>query len=130
MISRVDGLWHLPVEKSRNPQQKTRTSASLDVTERTPISSPTGWVARRQEQACSPTEARFSHLIFRMRHTLACWRFVTSYRRGTHITVLLDILIAVVIVVIAAVLGLVVHPILWIIIIVAVLWLFFRRSRW
>ena len=43
---------------------------------------------------------------------------------------LIDILIAVVIVAIAAVLGLVVHPLLWIIIIVAVLWLFFRRSRW
>ena len=41
-----------------------------------------------------------------------------------------DILIAVVIVLIAAVLGLVVHPILWIIIIVAVLFLFTRRSRW
>jgi hypothetical protein len=44
--------------------------------------------------------------------------------------VLIDILIAVVIVLIAAILGLVVHPILWIIIIVAVLWLFARRSRW
>ena len=43
---------------------------------------------------------------------------------------LLDIFIAVIIVVIAAVLGLVVHPLLWIIIIAAVLWLFFRRSRW
>ncbi len=43
---------------------------------------------------------------------------------------LVDLLIAIVIVVIAAVLGLVVHPLLWIIIIFAVLWLFFRRSRW
>jgi hypothetical protein len=43
---------------------------------------------------------------------------------------LVDILIAVVIVAIAAVLGLVVHPVLWIIIIAAVLWLFVRRSRW
>jgi hypothetical protein len=42
----------------------------------------------------------------------------------------MDILIAVVIVVIAAVLGLVVHPVLWIIVIVAVLWLLGRRSRW
>ena len=49
---------------------------------------------------------------------------------GIGPTVLLDILIAVIIVVIAAVLGLVVHPLLWIVIIVAVLWLFFRRSRW
>ena len=39
---------------------------------------------------------------------------------------LLDIL-AIVIVVIAAILGLVVHPILWIIVIAAALWLFTRR---
>jgi hypothetical protein len=44
--------------------------------------------------------------------------------------VLIDILIAVVIVVIAAILGLVVHPLLWIIVIAAVLWLFARRGRW
>jgi hypothetical protein len=43
---------------------------------------------------------------------------------------LFDILIAVLIVAVAAVLGLVVHPILWVIAIVAVLWLFGRnRSR-
>ncbi len=41
-----------------------------------------------------------------------------------------DIFIAILIVIVAAVLGLVVHPILWIIVIVAVLWLFGRRSRW
>jgi hypothetical protein len=44
--------------------------------------------------------------------------------------VLIDLLIAIVIVVIVAILGLVVHPILWIIVIAAVLWLFARRSRW
>jgi hypothetical protein len=43
---------------------------------------------------------------------------------------LMDILIAVVIVVIAAVLGLIVHPILWILLIAAVLWLFTRRGSW
>jgi hypothetical protein len=46
--------------------------------------------------------------------------------------VLIDILVALVIVAIAAVLGLVVHPILWVIVIVAVLWLIGRnrtRSR-
>jgi hypothetical protein len=43
---------------------------------------------------------------------------------------LMDILIAVVIVVIAAVLGLVVHPLLWLVVIVAVLWLFGRRGSW
>jgi hypothetical protein len=43
---------------------------------------------------------------------------------------LIDLLIAIVIVVIAAVLGLVVHPILWIIVIAALLWLFARRGRW
>jgi hypothetical protein len=44
--------------------------------------------------------------------------------------VLIDILVAILIVAVAAVLGLVVHPILWVIVIVAVLWLFGRnRSR-
>jgi hypothetical protein len=43
---------------------------------------------------------------------------------------LIDILVAIIIVAIAAVLGIVVHPVLWVIIIAAVLWLFARRSRW
>lgn len=43
---------------------------------------------------------------------------------------LMDILIAVVIVVVAAALGIIVHPLLWLILIVAVLWLFTRRGRW
>jgi hypothetical protein len=38
-----------------------------------------------------------------------------------------DILIAIIIVAIAAVLGIVVHPILWVLVIVAVLWLIGRR---
>lgn len=42
----------------------------------------------------------------------------------------MDIVIAVVIVIIAAILGLVVHPLLWIIVIVAILWLFGRHRRW
>jgi len=42
----------------------------------------------------------------------------------------MDILIALVIVVIAAALGLTVHPVLWFIVIVAVLWLFVRRGSW
>jgi len=43
---------------------------------------------------------------------------------------LFDIVVAILIVVIAAVLGIVVHPILWIIVIAAVLWLFGRhRTR-
>lgn len=41
---------------------------------------------------------------------------------------LMDILIAIIIVAIAAVLGLVVHPILWVIVIAAALWLFARRG--
>jgi hypothetical protein len=41
---------------------------------------------------------------------------------------LFDILIAIIIVAIAAILGLVVHPILWIIVIAAALWLFTRRG--
>ena len=40
---------------------------------------------------------------------------------------LMDILIAIVIVVVAAILGLVVHPVLWIIVIAAVLWLVGRH---
>jgi hypothetical protein len=40
---------------------------------------------------------------------------------------LFDILIAVLIVVVAAILGLVVHPVLWVIVIAAVLWLLGRR---
>ncbi len=40
---------------------------------------------------------------------------------------LMDILVAIVIVVIAAVLGLVVHPVLWVILIAAALWLFGRH---
>jgi uncharacterized membrane protein len=49
---------------------------------------------------------------------------------GSSRRVLVDILIAIVIVVIAAVLGIVVHPVLWVIIIAAILWLFVRRGRW
>jgi hypothetical protein len=41
---------------------------------------------------------------------------------------LIDILVAIIIVAIAAFLGLVVHPILWIIVIAAALWLFARRG--
>jgi hypothetical protein len=41
---------------------------------------------------------------------------------------LTDILVAIVIVAIAAVLGIVVHPVLWVIVIAAVLWLFVRRG--
>ena len=43
---------------------------------------------------------------------------------------LMDILIALVIVVVAAVLGLIVHPVLWFILILAVIWLFTRRTSW
>jgi hypothetical protein len=41
---------------------------------------------------------------------------------------LTDILIAAAIVIVAAILGLTVHPLLWFVIIVAVLWLFARRG--
>jgi hypothetical protein len=43
---------------------------------------------------------------------------------------LMDILIAAVIVIIAAVLGLTVHPLLWFVVILAVIWLFARRGSW
>lgn len=42
---------------------------------------------------------------------------------------LIDILVALVIVAIAAVLGLVVHPVLWFIVVLAIIWLFARRRR-
>ncbi|HJQ44591.1 MAG TPA: hypothetical protein VJ831_15985 [Jatrophihabitantaceae bacterium] len=41
-----------------------------------------------------------------------------------------DILIAVIIVAVAAALGIIVHPLLWLVLIVAVLWLFTRRGSW
>ena len=41
-----------------------------------------------------------------------------------------DVLIAVVIIVIAALLGILVHPLLWLVLIVAALWLFSRRGSW
>jgi hypothetical protein len=41
---------------------------------------------------------------------------------------LMDIVIAVVIVAIAAILGIVVHPVLWVLVIVAALWLFGRHG--
>jgi hypothetical protein len=44
--------------------------------------------------------------------------------------VLIDIIVAIVIVIIAATLGIAVHPVLWIIVIAAALWLFARRGRW
>jgi hypothetical protein len=50
----------------------------------------------------------------------------TTVLHGYGYTMLFDILIAIIIVAIAAVLGLVVHPLLWLIVIVAVLWLFGR----
>ena len=43
---------------------------------------------------------------------------------------LMDIVIAAIIVVLAAVLGVIVHPLLWLVVIVAVLWLFSRRGSW
>ena len=47
---------------------------------------------------------------------------------GYTLAVLTDAAVAVLIVVIAAVLGLTVHPLLWFIVIFAVLWLFTRRG--
>jgi hypothetical protein len=49
---------------------------------------------------------------------------------GHYLVMLMDILIAVVIVVIAAALGLIVHPLLWLVVILAVIWLFSRRGSW
>jgi hypothetical protein len=47
---------------------------------------------------------------------------------GNVLNMLTDILVAIIIVAIAAVLGIVVHPVLWVIVIAAVLWLFVRRG--
>jgi hypothetical protein len=49
---------------------------------------------------------------------------------GHDRSMLMDILIALVIVVIAAALGLTVHPLLWFIVILALIWLFARRGSW
>lgn len=43
---------------------------------------------------------------------------------------LMDFLIALLIVVVAAALGIIVHPVLWLILILAVLWLLGRRHSW
>jgi hypothetical protein len=43
---------------------------------------------------------------------------------------LMNILVALIIVVVAAALGLIVHPLLWLVLVVAVLWLFSRRGSW
>jgi hypothetical protein len=64
----------------------------------------------------------------RDRTSLSCPARLTPWVAGTTPLMLMDILIAVVIVAIAAVLGIVVHPVLWIIVIAAVLWLFVRRG--
>jgi hypothetical protein len=42
---------------------------------------------------------------------------------------LMDILIAIIIVAIAVILGIIVHPLLWLILIVAAIWLFTRVGR-
>lgn len=42
----------------------------------------------------------------------------------------MDIVIAAIIVIVAAALGLTVHPLLWFILILAVIWLFTRRASW
>jgi hypothetical protein len=44
--------------------------------------------------------------------------------------VLFDIIVAIIIVAIAAILGLVVHPVLWVLVLVAAFWLFGRRRRY
>jgi hypothetical protein len=49
---------------------------------------------------------------------------------GHRLGMLMDIVIAAIIVVIAAALGLIVHPLLWLIVVVAILWLFSRRGSW
>jgi hypothetical protein len=55
---------------------------------------------------------------------------LTTSRSGQAPLMLMDILIAIVIVVIAGALGLVVHPLLWFIVVLAIIWLFARRSSW
>jgi len=48
---------------------------------------------------------------------------------GNNNDMVMDLLIAIIIVAIAAVLGIVVHPVLWVILIAAALWLFARRGH-
>ena len=53
-----------------------------------------------------------------------------SRKSGDRSVMVGDVLIAVVIIVIAALLGILVHPLLWLVLIVAALWLFSRRGSW
>jgi hypothetical protein len=96
---------------------------------------------RRSSNGSRGTERTFSRACCRPRPALSqqivlhCWPtnggvLFLDPTKGWFVVVLVDILIAIVIVIIAGVLGLVVHPLLWIIVIVAVLWLFGRRGRW
>jgi hypothetical protein len=84
-----------------------------------------GYVLLGASRTNTKTARRAAPLGFRIRQLSRSLR--PDKRRPI---VLIDILIAIVIVVIAAILGIVVHPILWVIVIAAVLWLFFRRGRW
>lgn len=71
-----------------------------------------------------------------MRVTCGIWRSAGERdgypdRTSGHCSVMLgDVLIAVVVIVIAALLGILLHPLLWLILIVAALWLFSRRGSW
>ena len=56
------------------------------------------------------------------------WRAVGPSTSGHSPIMLTDILIAIAIVIVAAVLGLVVHPLLWFIVVLAAVWLFTRRG--
>jgi hypothetical protein len=55
---------------------------------------------------------------------------VAIRKAGSEAQVVRDLLIAVVIVVIAIVLGIAVHPLLLLLLILAAIWLFGRRSAW
>lgn len=59
--------------------------------------------------------------------TAADSRF-SAVRQGYVAVMLLDVLIALIIVVVAVALGLTVHPLFWLIVILAALWMFGRRG--
>ncbi len=105
-----------------------------------PTGAPESGFAGRDKVWAHPDQGRVARAaITRVNRKSAGGRTEASLRPGTRfeasgsgykVSVLVDILIAILIVVVAAVLGLVVHPLLWIIVIAAILWLFTRRGRW
>src|SRR5579862_465091 len=117
-----------PAGHATSPKAELGTGADTFVFARPqPRHCDRGSSTRRRRAANIRTRPRESHGPPRSR-----LEYVPEVSRnstlGRRHHVLVDILVAIVIVVVAAVLGLVVHPILWVIVIAALLW-FVGRHR-